>query len=113
MSQYQRTQGQASTDSMVELTAELFDDNMLAIDDVVRICCVNEQWLRERIELEVLQPIVRDNRYYFTSATVVRIQQVIHIEKVYDADPQLAALVADLTEEVQTLRREVKRLTED
>lgn len=92
--------------------AELLDENMLELDDVVRICCVNHQWLLERIEQEVVQPIVRDDRYYFSSATVVRIRQVIHVEQVYDADPQLAALVADLTEEVQALRRELNRLTD-
>ena len=91
--------------------AELLDEQMLELADVARICCVNDQWLLERIEQEVVQPIVRDDRYYFTSATVVRIQQVIHVEQVYDADPQLAALVADLTEEVQALRRELKHLS--
>jgi chaperone modulatory protein CbpM len=90
--------------------AELLDEQMLELADVARICCVNDQWLLERIEQEVVQPIVRDDRYYFTSATVVRIQRVIHVEQVYDADPQLAALVADLTEEVQRLRNELKRL---
>ena len=91
--------------------AELLDEQMLELADVACICCVNDQWLLERIEQEVVQPIVRDDRYYFTSATVVRIQQVIHVEQVYDADPQLAALVADLTEEVQALRRELKHLS--
>lgn len=106
MSQYQSNPIDAGSQ-----VAELLEDSLLDLDDVVRICCVNQQWLLERIEQEVVQPVVRDNRYYFTSATVVRIRQVIHVEQVYDADPQLAALVADLTEEVQTLRRELKRLS--
>jgi len=93
--------------------AELLDDEMLELADVTRICCVTQQWLLERIEQQVVQPIVRHDRYYFTSATVVRIRQVIHVEQVYDADPQLAALVADLTEEVQALRLQVKRLSQD
>ena len=93
--------------------AELLDDEMLELADVTRICCVTQQWLLERIEQQVVQPIVRQDRYYFTSATVVRIRQVIHVEQVYDADPQLAALVADLTEEVQALRTQIKRLSQD
>jgi len=104
MSQYQWPQDAANP--------ELLDDQMLELREVARICCVNHQWLLERIEQEVIQPVVRDDTYYFTSATVLRIEQVIHVEQTYDADPQLAALVADLTEEVQALRRELKRLSQ-
>ena len=104
MSQYQMPMNTANP--------ELLDDQMLELREVARICCVNQQWLVERIEQEVIQPVVRDDTYYFTSATVLRIEQVIHVEQTYDADPQLAALVADLTEEVQALRRELKRLSE-
>ena len=104
MSQYQMPANTANP--------ELLDDQMLELREVARICCVNQQWLVERIEQEGIQPVVRDDTYYFTSATVLRIEQVIHVEQTYDADPQLAALVADLTEEVQALRRELKRLSE-
>ena len=103
MSQYRTAEGAS--------TPELLDEQAIELQEVARICCVNVQWLQERIEQEVIHPIKRDNTYYFTNATVLRIQQVIHIEQVYDADPQLAALVADLTEEVQTLRKELRRLT--
>jgi len=40
---------------------------------------------------------------------VYRVQQVAKIEQTYEADPQLAALVADLMHEVQQLRRQLNR----
>ncbi|MCD8516978.1 MAG: chaperone modulator CbpM [Burkholderiaceae bacterium] len=90
---------------------QVFDDDLLELQEVARICCVNLAWLHERIEQQVIEPIARESHYYFTSATVTRIQRVVQVERTYDADPQLAALVADLTEEVQALRQQIKRLS--
>jgi chaperone modulatory protein CbpM len=42
---------------------------------------------------------------------VLRIEQLARIEQTYDADPQLAALVADLVEEVRDLRRRLDRVS--
>ena len=57
----------------------------------------------------MVHAVYRDGTYYLSSATVIRVQQVAKIEQTYDADPQLAALVADLVEEVQHLRQQLKR----
>ena len=92
------------------VAAQLLDDEELGLQEVAKICCVNVQWLHERIEQEVIHPVKRGDTYYFSSATVTRIQHVMHVEQAFDADPQLAALVADLTEEVRSLKREIRRL---
>jgi chaperone modulatory protein CbpM len=41
----------------------------------------------------------------FTSAALVRVRRIANLESAFDADPQLAALAADLMEEVARLRR--------
>ena len=43
----------------------------------------------------------------FASTTLVRARRIVQLEQTYDADPQLAALAADLMEEVARLRRQL------
>jgi chaperone modulatory protein CbpM len=91
------------------LQPQLLEGEVLLVEEMARLCCVTTDWLHTRIEQEVIHAVHREGAYYLSSATVVRVQQVAQIEQTYDADPQLAALVADLVEEVQHLRRQLKR----
>jgi len=49
-------------------------------------------------------------QWRFSSQTLVRARRIAHLEHSFDADPQLAALTADLIEEVQMLRRKLQAL---
>ena len=90
---------------------QLLEGEVLQIDEMARICGVSHEWLHSRIEQQVIHATRRDGSYYLCCSNIVRVQQVFNIEQTYDADPQLAALVADLSEEVQRLRRQLQVLT--
>lgn len=89
--------------------AQVLEAEALPVEEIARLCCVSIEWLHSRIEQEVIYAVWRDGRYYLSSAMVYRVVQVAKIEQTYEADPQLAALVADLVEEVQHLRRQLNR----
>ena len=91
------------------LQPQLLEGEVLRVEEMARLCCVTIDWLHERIEQEVIHAVHREGTYYLSSVTVIRVQQVAKIEQTYDADPQLAALVADLVEDVQQVRRQLKR----
>ena len=86
---------------------QVIDGEMLHADDIARLCCVTTQWVHARIEQEILHAVMRDGTYYFCSQMLFRAKQVASIEHQYDADPQLAALVADLIDEVRALREKI------
>lgn len=86
---------------------QVIDGEMLHADDIARLCCVTTQWVHARIEQEILHAVMRDGTYYFSSQMLFRAKQVASIEHQYDADPQLAALVADLIDEVRALREKI------
>ena len=51
------------------------------------------------------QPPARDvQAWRFSGHGIVRTRRIADLERTFDADPQLAALTADLMEEVQQLR---------
>lgn len=91
----------------------LLEGEVLLVEEMAKICGVERDWLHTRIEQEVIHAVQREGCYYLCSTSVTRIQQVATIERTFDADPQLAALVADLSEEVRRLRRELQRIHKD
>jgi len=86
---------------------QVIDGEMLHADEIARLCCVTTQWVHTRIEQEILHAVMRDGTYYFSTQMLFRAKQVANIEHQYDADPQLAALVADLIDEVRALREQI------
>ncbi|MDB5896555.1 MAG: MerR family transcriptional regulator [Ramlibacter sp.] len=88
---------------------EVLGDAAFTIEDVARACGMQVGWVRERVDAGVLQVNPATGEWRFDSATLVRARRVAWLETGFDADPQLAALTADLIEEVEQLRRRMHR----
>ncbi len=87
---------------------ELIEEGALSADELARACGVTVTWVHTRVELGVLAPDTSGQEARFGSAALVRARRIARLEHTFDADPQLAALTADLMEEVQELRRRLK-----
>ena len=96
--------------------AELLDDDAaaLTLDALASACRMDADWVITRLHEGLLQTSVdgasAPSTWRFTSATVVRARRLAHLEVTFDADPQLAALTADLIEEVTALRQQLRHL---
>jgi chaperone modulatory protein CbpM len=90
--------------------AELIDDPAFTADDIARACGVQPGWVREHVEAGVLQVHPATGEWRFDSATLVRARRIVRLESGFGADPQLAALTADLIEEVAALRQRLRML---
>jgi len=88
---------------------EVLGDAAFSAEDLARACGVRVDWVRERVEAGVLQVNPSTGEWRFDSATLVRARRVARLESGFDADPQLAALTADLMEEVERLRRQLRQ----
>ena len=94
---------------------ELLDDAALSLQQLARACAMPPEWVHTHVEAGVLQPLRGGvaAEWRFASATLLRARRIAELEHTYDADPQLAALAADLMEEVAWLRRQLARLDQD
>jgi chaperone modulatory protein CbpM len=91
--------------------SELLDDTALfSLEDLARICHVAPGWVSERLQAGLLQADLLGGHWRFASATVVRARRLAQLEITFGAAPQLAALTADLIEEVAQLRQRLKHL---
>lgn len=92
------------------LTAVILEDAALDIDEMARACAVEPQWVIERVESGVLgDGSTYTTHWRFSSQDLRRARRIRQLERDFDAAPELAALCADLIEEVERLRGLVKR----
>lgn len=94
---------------------ELLSDHSLSLEDLARACRCAPEWVSSHVREGVLavtqtadDPAVSAEdcgSWRFSSFTVVRARRIADLERMFDADPRLAALTVDLMEEVDALRR--------
>ena len=89
---------------------EVLGDAALSVEEVARLCGVQVAWVQEHVQAGVLRASGQGGQGRFDSATLVRARRVAKLESGFGADPQLAALAADLMEEVALLRRRLQML---
>ena len=77
------------------------DEELLTLEEVALVCAVTPEWLRDRVE-EGLVPAAPEWR--FSAVAVRRVRRMVALERDFDAAPELAALMADLLEELDALR---------
>jgi len=77
------------------------DEELLTLEEVAVVCAVTPEWLRDRVE-EGLVPAAPEWR--FSAVAVRRVRRMVALERDFDAAPELAALMADLLEELDALR---------
>lgn len=88
---------------------DLLDDVALTLDELARACRVPPGWVIERVSAGLLDAAPSaPGTWRFTSASLVRARRLSSLETTFDANPELAALTADLIEEVAHLRQRLR-----
>jgi chaperone modulatory protein CbpM len=92
------------------LIGSLLEDTWLTLEQVAAACTVEPDWLARHIE-EGLIPHAESvaGVWRFRSESVRRARRMRQLERDFDAGPELAALVADMLEEIDALRSQLRR----
>lgn len=91
------------------LIGSLMDDTWLTLEQVAAACGVEPGWLARHLE-EGLFPRAESvaGVWRFSGAALIRARRMRQLEQDFDAVPELAALVADLLEEIDTMRARLR-----
>lgn len=98
------------TERDIVVAAAILEDACLTIEQFCTVCAIEEQWIVRHVEeglFSVSGTAVREWR--FSSADLRRAQRMRALERDFDAAPELAALVADMLEEIDQLRAQLRR----
>lgn len=81
------------------------DELWLDPPQLCRLAGVTESWLHERVMQGLLQAraLGAHDEWRFDAVDLRRVQRIAGLERDFDAVPELAALVADLEEELARL----------
>ncbi len=82
----------------------------LTLEQHCSVCALERDWMVVRVR-EGLIPAQgeSDAEWRFTTTTLARVRRMREIERTYEAAPELAALVADMLEEMDALRARLRR----
>lgn len=99
------------TEKILEtLTGYAMDEACLTLEELCAACAVEPVWVIRHIEEGLLPPMTGTVTHWrFSSASLTRTRRMHALERDFDAVPELAALMADLLEEMDTLRARVRR----
>lgn len=95
-------------------TGSLVDDSWLTLEQVAAVCMVDSDWLRSRLEAGLF-PHAESvaGVWRFSGEAVLRARRMRQLERDFDALPELAALVADMLDELDRLRTHLHALGGD
>lgn len=102
MSQADRVPAQQGAQASAQL-GEILEDGAFSADDLSRACGVSLAWVHARVAEGILAVDPSSGAGRFGVLTLMRARRIAQLESTFDADPQLAALTADLMEEVVRL----------
>lgn len=91
------------------LIGTLMEESWLTLEQVAAACTVDPGWLLRHIE-EGFFPHAENiaGTWRFSGANLVRARRMRQLERDFDAVPELAALVADMLEEIDELRARIE-----
>ena len=87
------------------LTGVLLDEATLTVEELAHACAVEPRWVEVRVQAGLLNFAAEETgAWRFASAQLVRARRLAALERTFEANEDVAALVVDLIEEVQQLR---------
>ena len=91
---------------------EVLEAHALTLKQLAQACRTDFDWVIQRVQSGVLECDTDGalhnpdtDSWRFSSYTVIRARRIADLERMFDADPELAAMTADLMEEVRQLRK--------
>jgi chaperone modulatory protein CbpM len=91
------------------LIGSLLEDSWLTLEQLAAACPAEPDWLIARIEAGLFpQAESIAGTWRLSSTGLLRARRMRQLERDFEADPELAALVADLLEEMDDLRARLR-----
>ena len=94
-----------------EFIVTVLEDTPLSIEELAISCTVTHEWIIQHVQagLLLIEPGPDPSDWSFTGRDLRRVRRLLSFERDFDANPELAGLVADLVDELERLRARLRR----
>ncbi|MBJ7311735.1 MerR family transcriptional regulator [Rugamonas sp. CCM 8940] len=88
------------------MSGVLVDEAALTVEELARACAVEPDWVVQHVRTGILLEEASGHvaSWRFTSVHLMRARRLRQVERDFDANDDVAALVVDLSEEIRRLR---------
>ncbi len=88
------------------MSGVLVDEAALTVEELARACAVEPDWVVQHVRTGILLEEASEHvtSWRFTSVDLMRARRLCQVERDFDANDDVAALVVDLSEEIRRLR---------
>ena len=88
------------------LTGVLLEEVALSLEELAQAANVEPEWVMRHVQAGVLggEQVLQVTSLRFGSSDLDRVRRLLSIERDFEANEQIAALVIDLSDEVRRLR---------
>ncbi len=90
------------------VSGDLIDEVALDLNELARACQVEPDWVVRHVQAGVLGEEAEVTALRFRSGDLARARRLLELERHFDANEDLAALVIDLADEVRRLRARLR-----
>ncbi|WGG49251.1 chaperone modulator CbpM [Rugamonas sp. DEMB1] len=92
------------------LSGVLVDEAALTVEELARACAVEPDWVVQHVRTGILLEDAPEHAgsWRFTSIDLVRARRLRQVERDFEANDDIAALVVDLSEEIRRLRARMR-----
>jgi chaperone modulatory protein CbpM len=91
------------------LTGSLMEESWLTLEQLAAACTVDPAWLVRHLEAGLFPHAEgMAGTWRFSAACLLRARRMRQLERDFDAVPELAALMADMLEEMDALRARLR-----
>ncbi|PHV07531.1 MerR family transcriptional regulator [Janthinobacterium sp. BJB412] len=92
------------------LNGVLVDEAALTVEELARACAVEPDWVVQHVRTGILLEDAPEHvgSWRFTSIDLVRARRLCQVERDFEANDDIAALVVDLSEEIRRLRARMR-----
>jgi chaperone modulatory protein CbpM len=90
----------------VPINAVPLDEAALSVEELARACNVEPEWVVRHVQAGLLggEPGVQVTSVRFRGSDLARALKLLRIEREFEANDELAALVIDMGDEIRRLR---------
>ncbi len=89
------------------LLGTLLDDSMLTLEDLSRLCAVDQRHIVALVEEGVLSAVTVSTQWQFSGSALRRARLAVRLERDLEVNLAGVALALDLLDEIEQLRREL------
>lgn len=84
----------------------LLDEAALTLEELAQACAVEPDWVVQHVRTGILLESASEDslEWRFTSFDLVRARRLSQVERDFEANDDVAALVVDLSDEIRRLR---------